>query len=71
MYCIAEDNGKGKLPLGAFLVTRFPMPQLGAKPWHYAAELCTPSVTYPLCSSAFADTMDNLSEMCPLKLTVS
>ena len=26
-------------------------------------------VTYPLCGSALADTTDNPSEMCPLKLT--
>ena len=36
----------------------------GAKFWHYAAELHTISVTYPLCGSAL-----NLPEMCPLKLT--
>ena len=35
--------------------------------WHYAAELRTLSVTYPLCGSALTDTTDNPSEMCPLK----
>ena len=40
------------------------------KPWHYAAELCTFSVTYPLCDSAPSDTnTDNPSEMCPTKIT--
>ena len=59
---------------GAFLVepvtygTRFSMP-LGARLWHYAAELRTLSVPYPLCGSALPDTTDSLSEMCPLKLT--
>ena len=45
---------------------------LGAKPWHYAAELRTLSVTdtYPFCGSALTDTTDILSEMCPVKLTV-
>ena len=37
--------------------------------WHYAAELHTLSVTYPLCGSALTDTTDNPPEMCPLKLT--
>ena len=41
----------------------------GAKLWHYAAELHSVSVTYLLCGSAPTDTTDNLSEMCPLKLT--
>ena len=41
---------------------------LGAGLWHYAAELRTLSVTYPLCGSALANTTDNLSELCPLKL---
>ena len=40
-----------------------------AKLWHYAAELRTLSVTYHLCGSALTNTTDNLSEMCPLKLT--
>ena len=40
-----------------------------AKHWHYAAELCTLSVTYPLCGSAITNTTNNPSEMCPLKLT--
>ena len=42
---------------------------LGARLWHYAAELRTLSVTYPLCGSALTDTTDNPSEVCPLKLT--
>ena len=42
---------------------------LGARLWHYAAELRTLSVTYPLCGSALTDTTDNPFEMCPLKLT--
>ena len=37
--------------------------------WHYADELSTLSVTYPLCGLALTNTMENLSEMCPLKLT--
>ena len=49
-------------------MTRFSMP-LGARLWHYAAELHTLSVTYPLCGSALTNTTDNPSEMCPLKLT--
>ena len=40
----------------------------GAKLWHYAAELRTLSVAYPLCGLALTNTTDNLSEMCPLKL---
>ena len=40
----------------------FPAP--GAMPYlHYISEL-----TYPLCGSAFTNTADNPSEMCPLKL---
>ena len=46
----------------------FSMP-LGARFWHYAAELRTLSVTYPLCGLAHTDTTDNPSEMYPLKLT--
>ena len=42
---------------------------LGARLWHYAAELRTSSVTNPLCGSALTDTTDNPSEICPLKLT--
>ena len=42
---------------------------LGARLWHYAAELRTLSGTYPLCGSALTNTTDILSEMCPLKLT--
>ena len=42
---------------------------LGARHWHYAAELHTLSVTYPLCGLALTNTTDNPSEMCPLKLT--
>ena len=42
---------------------------LGARLWHYAAELRTLSVTYLLCGSALTDTTNNPSEMCPLKLT--
>ena len=41
----------------------------GAKLWHYAAELLTLSVTYPLCGLDLTNTTDNPSEMCPLKLT--
>ena len=41
----------------------------GAKLWHYAAELRTLSVTYPLCGLTLTNTTDNQSEMCPLKLT--
>ena len=41
----------------------------GAKLWHYAAELRTLSVMYPLCGSALTDTTDIPSEMYPLKLT--
>ena len=40
----------------------------GAKLWHYAAELRTLSVTFPLCGLAVTNTADNLSEMCQLKL---
>ena len=40
----------------------------GARLWHYAAELHTLSVTYPLCGLALTDTTDNLSEMCQTKL---
>ena len=41
-----------------------------AKFWYYAGYLRTPSVTYPLCVSALADTTtDNFFKMCPLKLT--
>ena len=42
---------------------------LGARLLHYATELRTLSVTYPLCGSVLTDTTDNPSEMCPLKLT--
>ena len=42
---------------------------LGARLWHYAAELRTLSVTYPLCGSALTNATENLSEMRPLKLT--
>ena len=41
---------------------------LGAKLWHYAAELHTLSDTYPLCGLALTNTMDDQSEMCPLTL---
>ena len=41
---------------------------LRARLWHYAAELRTLSVTYPLCGSALTDTADNPSKMCSLKL---
>ena len=54
------------MPFGG--VTSFSMP-LGARLWHYAAELHTLSVTYPLCGLALTNTTDNPSEMCPLKLT--
>ena len=46
----------------------FPCPWSWAY-WHYAAELCTLSFTYPLCDLALTNTTDNTSEMCPLKLT--
>ena len=39
----------------------------GANPWHYAAELSTYSVTYPLCGSALINIRDNQSEMRPIK----
>ena len=45
----------------------FPAP--GVKLWHFAAELLILSVTYPLCAFALNNTMDNLSEVCALKLT--
>ena len=68
-----EVKGKVKYLQGAFRRSYGPLAdQLfhapGAKPWHYAAELLTLSVTYSLCSLALTDTMDNLSEMCPAKL---
>ena len=71
--CYNMAKGKDKAPPGCLLaesvtqVTRFSMP-LGARLWHYAAELRTLSVTYPLCGSALTDTTDN-PLMCPLKLT--
>ena len=37
--------------------------------WHYAAELCTLSVTYPLCGLALTNTTDILSEIFLQKLT--
>ena len=49
------------------LVTKFSMP-LGARLLHYAAELRTLSVTYPLCGLALAFTMDNLSEITDLQV---
>ena len=66
-----SEKWYGSVPPGCLLgdsVTRFSAP-LGARLWHYATELRTLSVTYPLCSSAlmYTDTMDNPSEMCPLK----
>ena len=57
-----DTKGKGKVPPGC-------LSDFGARLWHYAAELRTLSVTYPLCGSALTYTMDNPSEMCPLKLT--
>ena len=42
---------------------------LGARLWHYTAELRTLSVTYPLCGWALTDTTEDPSEMGPLKLT--
>ena len=42
---------------------------LGARPWHYAAELPTLPVTYPLCGLALTNTRDILSEMWPQNLT--
>ena len=47
-------------------MTSFSTP-LEARLGHYAAELRTLSVTYPLCGSALTNTMDNPSEMCLLK----
>ena len=41
----------------------------GARLWHYAAELCTILVMYPLCGLGLTNTTDNPSEMCRLKLT--
>ena len=41
----------------------------GARLWHYAAELRTLSVTYPLYGLAPTNVKDNPSEICPLKLT--
>ena len=46
---------------------RFSLPH-AAKLWHYATELRTLSVTYPLISSALTNTTDNPSEMWPQKL---
>ena len=44
-------------------VARYSVPPT-AKDWHYAAELRTLSVTYPLCGSALTDTdTDNLPNM--------
>ena len=71
----AIDKGRGKVPPGfiifggaGHLIDQiFHAP--GAKLWHYAAELCTFSVTYPLCGSTLTNTTDNQPEMCPLKLT--
>ena len=40
----------------------------GVKPGHYAAELRTLLVTYPLAGSAVTDTTGNLYEMCPTKI---
>ena len=40
---------------------------LGARLWHYDAELRTLSVTYSLCGLALTNTMDILSEMCHTK----
>ena len=40
-----------------------------AKLWHYAAEYGTISVMYPLYGSTLTNSMDNLPEMCPHKLT--
>ena len=40
-----------------------------AKSWHFAAELCTLSGTDSLRDSVPTDLSDNLSEICPLKLT--
>ena len=42
---------------------------LESRLWQYAPELRTLLVTYRLCGSALTDTMDNPSEICPLKLT--
>ena len=41
----------------------------GAKSPHYAAELCTLSVTDPSCDSALTDTTENLAEKRGTKLT--
>ena len=60
-----KKRGKGKVPLGSLLaepvtsVTSFSKP-LGARLWHYAAELHSLSVTYPWCGSALTNTTDNL-----------
>ena len=57
---------KVKYLRGAIRRTKFSMP-LEPKPWHYATEICTLSVTYPFFGSSLTDTADNLSEMCPLE----
>ena len=65
---------KGKVPpgclfdgVGHLFAQIFHAPN--AKHWHYAAELPTLSVTNPLRGLAVTNTTDNLSELCPLKLT--
>ena len=47
----------------------FACPFHGAEPWHSASELPSLSMKYLFCGPALTDTMDNLSEMCPHKLT--
>ena len=41
----------------------------GAKLWHNATELRTLSVIYPWCGLTLTKTTDNLSKICPIKLT--
>ena len=74
--CQAQVDPKGKVPPGVpfggagHLAVRGPILYTHeAKLWHYAAKLSTLSVTCPLRGSALTDTTDNLSEMCPFKLT--
>ena len=69
-----EVKGKVKYLQGAFRRSYSPLADQifhapGAKPWHYAADLHTLSVLYPLCGSALTDTTNNPSEMCPPRLT--
>ena len=52
----------------AVFLANFSMTLHGVKLGHYATELHTLSVTHILCNSALTNTMDNLSEICPLNL---